>query len=84
VSPSPSGEPPLPEGRGPADRHPRLAAILCGDTVGYSRHMSYDEEATHARVLHHRREVTEPSIAEHHCTSSNILETDFSLFLIAL
>jgi hypothetical protein len=28
----------------------RLEAILCGDIVGYSKHMSYDEEGTLARV----------------------------------
>jgi formylglycine-generating enzyme required for sulfatase activity/class 3 adenylate cyclase len=44
----------------------RLEAILCGDIVGYSKHMSYDEEGTLARVMHHRREIIEPTIAEHH------------------
>ena len=43
-----------------------LEAILCGDIVGYSKHMSYDEEGTLARVMHHRREIIEPTIAEHH------------------
>jgi class 3 adenylate cyclase len=44
----------------------RLEAILCGDIVGYSKHMSYDEEGTLARVMHHRREIIEPTVAEHH------------------
>lgn len=44
----------------------RLEAILCGDIVGYSKHMSYDEEGTLARVMHHRREIIEPTISEHH------------------
>src|SRR5215212_82159 len=44
----------------------RLEAILCGDIVGYSRLMSSDEEGTLARVMHHRREIIEPTIAEHH------------------
>ncbi len=50
-------------GEGPVRR---LEAILCGDIVGYSKHMSYDEEGTLARVMHHRREIIEPTIAEHH------------------
>jgi formylglycine-generating enzyme required for sulfatase activity/class 3 adenylate cyclase len=44
----------------------RLAAIMCGDIVGYSKHMSYDEEGTLARVMHHRRDIIEPTITEHH------------------
>src|SRR4051794_4686383 len=43
----------------------RLAAIVCGDIVGYSRLMGLDEEGTHARVMHHRRDIIEPTIAEH-------------------
>ena len=41
----------------------RLEAILCGDIVGYSKHMSYDEEGTLARLMHHRREIIEPTVA---------------------
>src|SRR5205807_8995960 len=43
----------------------RLAAILCADIAGYSRLMGIDEEGTHARVNRYRREVIEPTIAEH-------------------
>jgi formylglycine-generating enzyme required for sulfatase activity/class 3 adenylate cyclase len=54
------------------DLHPpygpvrRLAAILAGDISGYSRLMGLDEEGTHARVKRQRRELIEPTIAEHH------------------
>jgi formylglycine-generating enzyme required for sulfatase activity/class 3 adenylate cyclase len=44
----------------------RLAAILCGDIVGYSRLMGVDEEGTYARVMRYRREIIEPTVAEHH------------------
>jgi formylglycine-generating enzyme required for sulfatase activity/class 3 adenylate cyclase len=44
----------------------RLAAIVAGDIVGYSRLMGIDEEGTHARVKRHRRELIEPTISEHH------------------
>jgi formylglycine-generating enzyme required for sulfatase activity/class 3 adenylate cyclase len=44
----------------------RLAAIVCGDVVGYSRLMGADEEGTHSRVMYHQREIIEPTIAEHH------------------
>jgi TolB-like protein len=43
----------------------RLAAILAGDVVGYSRLMGADEEGTLARLNAHRRELLEPTIAEH-------------------
>jgi adenylate cyclase len=43
----------------------RLAAILAGDVVGYSRLMGLDEEGTLARLNAHRREFLEPTIAEH-------------------
>ena len=43
----------------------RLAAILAGDIVGYSRLMGADEEGTLARVNVFRREFWEPKIAEH-------------------
>jgi len=43
----------------------RLAAILAGDIVGYSRLMGADEEGTLARVNAVRREFWEPKIAEH-------------------
>jgi formylglycine-generating enzyme required for sulfatase activity/class 3 adenylate cyclase len=44
----------------------RLAAIVAADIAGYSRLMGRDEEGTHARIKRHRRELIEPSIAEHH------------------
>src|SRR4051812_48315327 len=44
----------------------RLAAILCADIAGYSRLMGADEERTHARIKRHRREIIEPTVAEHH------------------
>ena len=43
----------------------RLAAILAGDVAGYSRLMGADEEGTLARLNAHRRELLEPTIAEH-------------------
>jgi len=44
----------------------RLAAIIAADIAGYSRLMGADEEGTHARVTRHRRELIDPTIAEHH------------------
>ena len=44
----------------------RLAAILAADISGYSRLMTIDEEGTHARLKRQRRELIEPTIAEHH------------------
>jgi class 3 adenylate cyclase len=44
----------------------RLAAILCADVVGYSRLMGLDEEGTHARMKRYRREIIEPTVAEHY------------------
>jgi formylglycine-generating enzyme required for sulfatase activity/class 3 adenylate cyclase len=44
----------------------RLAAILAADISGYSRLMGIDEEGTYARVMRQRRELIEPTIAEHH------------------
>ena len=43
----------------------RLAAILAGDVVGYSRLMGADEEGTLARLNAVRREFWEPKITEH-------------------
>jgi len=55
------------DGSYPADGPPRrLAAIVAADISGYSRLMEIDEEGTHARVKRHRRELIEPTIAEHH------------------
>jgi formylglycine-generating enzyme required for sulfatase activity/class 3 adenylate cyclase len=54
-------------GSGPPEELPRrLAAILAADIAGYSRLMGHDEEGTHARIKRQRRELIEPTIAEHH------------------
>src|SRR5690348_8654768 len=51
----------------PPDGPPRrLAVVLAADIVGYSRLMGADEEGTHARVKRYRRELIDPTIAEHH------------------
>ena len=44
----------------------RIAAILAADISGYSRLMQLDEEGTYARVMRQRRELIEPTLAEHH------------------
>ena len=44
----------------------RLAAIVAGDIVGYSRLMQIDEEGTHGRVKRIERDLIEPTIVEHH------------------
>ena len=54
-------DPPPPEG--PLRR---LASILAADISGYSRLMELDEEGTYARVMRQRRELIEPTLAEHH------------------
>src|SRR5215471_14242135 len=55
------------DGSYPVDGSPRrLAAIVAADISGYSRLMTMDEEGTHGRVKRHRRELIEPTIAEHH------------------
>ena len=43
----------------------RLAAILAADVAGYSRLMGADEEGTLERLKALRREVLDPTIAEH-------------------
>ena len=43
----------------------RLAAVLAGDVVGYSRLMGIDEEGTLACLNTHRREFLDPKIVEH-------------------
>ena len=43
----------------------RLAAILAADVVGYTRLMNRDEAGTLARVKAVRREIVDPSLAEH-------------------
>jgi len=44
----------------------RLAAILAADVAGYSRLMGVDEEGTLERLKAHRRQLIDPTIAEHH------------------
>jgi formylglycine-generating enzyme required for sulfatase activity/class 3 adenylate cyclase len=44
----------------------RLAAIVAGDIVGYSRLMELDEEGTHERVRSIQRDLIDPTIVEHH------------------
>ena len=44
----------------------KLAAILAGDVVGYSRLMEQDEAKTFERLKAHRIELVEPEIAAHH------------------
>jgi class 3 adenylate cyclase len=61
-----------PFGRGKDEFYPpegparRLAAIVAADIAGYSLLMGIDEEGTHARVMRHRRELVDPTIAEYH------------------
>jgi adenylate cyclase len=43
----------------------RLAAILAADVAGYSRLMGADEEGTLERLQALRRELLDPTIAEH-------------------
>src|SRR6266481_3250266 len=43
----------------------RLAAILAGDVVGYSRLMGRDESGTLARLREHRTERLEPALARY-------------------
>ena len=43
----------------------RLAAILAADVVGYSRLMGMDESGTLARLMAHRKEFIDPTIATH-------------------
>jgi TolB-like protein/class 3 adenylate cyclase len=44
----------------------RLAAILVADVVGYSRLMEIDEVGVLGDLQAHRRELIDPTIAEHH------------------
>ena len=43
----------------------KLAAILVADIAGYSRLIGLDEEGTLARLRALRRELIDPTIAEH-------------------
>ena len=40
--------------------------MLLADVVGYSRMMSDDEDAVHARLMVHAHELIDPTIARHH------------------
>ena len=59
---------PIRGGKDPPPEGPvrRIAAILAADISGYSRLMELDEEGTYARVIRQRRELIEPTLAEHH------------------
>jgi formylglycine-generating enzyme required for sulfatase activity/class 3 adenylate cyclase len=48
-----------------ADNPRRLATILAADIAGYTRLMGLDEEGTLARIKRHRRELIEPTVADH-------------------
>src|SRR5579883_50776 len=43
----------------------RLATILAADIAGYSRLLGEDEEGTLARVKRYRRELIDPTVADH-------------------
>ena len=43
----------------------RFAVVMCADVVGYSRLMGIDEEGTLARLNTVRRNLFDPTIAEH-------------------
>jgi formylglycine-generating enzyme required for sulfatase activity/class 3 adenylate cyclase len=43
----------------------RLVTIVAADIAGYSRLVGVDEEGTIARLKRHRRELIEPTVAEH-------------------
>src|SRR5438874_3784337 len=62
----PEGANPMPsEAFEPTRSERRLAAILAADVAGWSRLMGQDEEGTLARLKGLRREICDPSIAEH-------------------
>jgi TolB-like protein/tetratricopeptide (TPR) repeat protein len=44
----------------------RLAAILAADVASYSRLIGTDEEGTLAALKAHRRELTDPTVEQHH------------------
>jgi adenylate cyclase len=44
----------------------QLAAILAADVAGYSRLMGADEVGTLTALKAHRRDVVDPTIAQHH------------------
>jgi adenylate cyclase len=58
----------------------RLAAILAADVAGYSRLMGQDEVGTFSRLRTHRRELIDPTVAEH---KGRIVKTTGDGILIA-
>jgi adenylate cyclase len=50
---------------GPVRVGRRLSAVLAADTVGYSRLMHKDEEATHVKLTSIVANVVNPAIAKH-------------------
>jgi adenylate cyclase len=48
-----------------AERCRRLTAVMLADVVDYSRMMSRSEDATHARVTGHARELIDPTIEKY-------------------
>ncbi len=57
----------------------RLAALMAGDMVGYSRLMEADETGTIARRKAHRADLIYPVIAEHGGRIANTASDDFLL-----
>jgi adenylate cyclase len=47
------------------ERRRRLMAVMLADVVGYSRMMSRNEDATHARIERHARELIDPTIEKY-------------------
>src|SRR5262249_14387595 len=47
------------------ERRRRLMAVMLADVVNYSRMMSRSEEATHARIEGHTRDLIDPTIQKH-------------------
>ena len=56
-------------------------AILATDWVVYSRLMEADEGGTRAVLKAHRKELTEPKIAEHHGCVSKLMADSMSMEL---
>ena len=56
----------------------RLAAIVSADVAGYSRLMGRDESGTLAALKVHRRELVDPSVAEHGKSTGDGLLLEFS------
>ncbi len=52
----------------------RLAAILSGDVVGYSRLIGEDETGTPTAVKALRKELFAPKVVEHHGRSVELMD----------